>query len=178
MSIDIDLLKKAWPDGYLAMRGVQTIGGWVCQQNSLHRAEADSMELTETEPHLFFTKNDMTGRYPQVDWAIIEQGGSYCSLVRTPFEQDLLPNVDPSDAATWACILQDLASAIPVTIENGAYWEHWPSDDLWVLGGPNDLRYAFTDILTEDPALAIVLARIQTREKNASNSENHTADRS
>ena len=157
MSIDRELLWKAWPDGYLAMRGVKTVGGWVCQQ---------------TEPHLLFTKDDMTGRYPQVDWAVIKQGRSYCSLVETPFDQDLLPNIDTADAATWACLMQDVATALGLPPGLGYRWFGGPGTgwELQVFTRHHvhrDEKASFIDIHADDPALALVLARIQLREKGA-----------
>jgi len=79
---------------------------------------------------------------------------------------DLLPNVDPTDTATWACLLHDLATAAQIPLEpySTVCWE--PGENgVWVLYsfacGPTDSRHFNVD--TDDPAVALVLARIQLR---------------
>lgn len=157
MTIDRELLWKAWPDGYLAMRGVQTIGHWQCRWSAMAGRFG---EFTRAEGNL--VQGD-TGLGPirriivnGAEPATRDDEGEHT-------RGDLLPNIDPTDRATWACLLHDLGTSIGWT-ETWAL-EHWPADGAWVLCGPNEIRHAF-EFETNDPALALVLARIQTREKS------------
>lgn len=103
VTIERELLWKAWPDGYLAMRGVKTVGGWQCIDGppgpeSLRFHNGRGVELDDR------LRMGCRGILipPLTNYAhhICDEGG-------------LLPDVDPSDAATWACVLLDLANAIP-----------------------------------------------------------------
>lgn len=81
----------------------------------------------------------------------------------------LLPYVNPTDATTWLLLLQDLAAALRWPPLHGSVipvwdWRHEPNDGTWVLLGSEDLSRTF-NIDTDDPALALVLARIQVREE-------------
>ena len=85
---------------------------------------------------------------------------------------ELLPNVDPSDAATWACLLEDLAGErlYNLTWEREERPEYHPPSErvAWRLWhqptgcAKQVVLHFFID--TDDPALALVLARIQIRE--------------
>jgi hypothetical protein len=98
---------------------------------------------------------------------------------------DLLPNVDPTDVATWACLLQDLVDASGLLskgtwpeeiawcrshapLEGSETWERDPnvvtgwSLVVWANGG--DPTHEFTLPNVFDPAEALVRARIQLRE--------------
>lgn len=100
---------------------------------------------------------------------------------------DLLPNVDPTDQATWACLLQDLAQALftaepKETWLPGLTWTRHRSG--WLLGlGLNERVMVFSEddrdntgmgstplffcegSNTDNPAEALILARIQLREE-------------
>lgn len=82
-----DLLWKAYPDGYLAKRGVMTVGGW--------------------------TYIGFDGRHSWVREPSEQYINSECDLTKIyEGRGDLLPLPDPSDTATWACLLEDLAEAV------------------------------------------------------------------
>lgn len=91
------LLRKAYPDGYLAKRGVLTVGGWQCVE-----AIGETYEWGVTSR---WKRNE-----PASD-GLVELG----LLQELPDARvnagDLLPLPDPTDTATWACLLQDLAEA-------------------------------------------------------------------
>lgn len=138
MSIDRDLLWKAWPDGFLVMRGVQSVGGYECVQDGV-----------------FIDNHGISAEVKGVD----------------PESGDLLPNVDPADVATWACLLQDLGEALyrgndvdPEIAPGGLLWRPHRGD-RWILEDINgNIGHLNVGQETDDPALALVLARIQLRE--------------
>ena len=143
MVTDRKLLWRAWPDGYLAMRGVATVGGYQCvgvAHTSIWTILRESREID----------------HPDVQ---IDIGRGL-----------LLPNVDSTDTATWACLLKELdprAVALRrIPPPYGPTWELWTqhadgqhyAKRLFL----NDrLRQTF-DI--DDPAETLVRARIQRRE--------------
>jgi len=159
--IEKKLLWKAWPCGYLARGGLETVGGWscLCPENPV----LWSLGVDEPAFHVW----NGTIYHPfrcEKRWA----------KERIKFG-DLLPNVDPKDVATWACCLADLAQALD--------WPHYQNVGWWKLRAGwwhlhgsccDETRQeegkfhskSFRDLPeTEDPALALVLARIQIREE-------------
>lgn len=145
-----ELLWKAWPSGMVPIRGVATVGGLVYVPD--HVGERwYSVETPYMATH-----------------AAIDAGL-------------LLPNVDPSDTATWACLLRDLAEAADSTgyiasgtlAYLGALWRRRsdPGTAWWweltvQLWGTTGFTQAHPFTLdTEDPATALVLARIELRER-------------
>jgi hypothetical protein len=177
VSIDRELLWKAWPNGFVAMRGVQTVGDWLCWSGG----DDDPSWVDVTNRHGFNSPFTYT-----FDQKTLKIG-------------DLLPKVDPSDAATWACLLRDLAEAVPVDSWFHAEGPHEPTwlgpsqmhhfNLSWaqssrgeefnygltatcrrINSDPNDCaesttyyrRFVFDHDV--DPAMALVLARIQLRE--------------
>jgi len=176
MSIGTDLLWKAWPQGYLAMRGVHTVGGW---------------EVIEIDDVLTFHKNQNdfsgSGYTVGVPWEKgrkLTEFGEY--LQEGPQKEgDLLPDVDPSDVATWACLLAEFAQAVgeiadlydPSALAIAAN-EHIvgyslrfvnsgdPGVRTWQLSAYTEGRelplFTYT-CDTDDPALALVEGRIQVR---------------
>jgi hypothetical protein len=162
MSVDRELLWKAWPDGYLAMRGVQTLGHWQCRWAAMGgrfgefiRAEGN---LVQGETGLGTIRRIIV----HSSEATRDDQGEHA-------RGDLLPLVDPTDTATWACLLQDLASALGLPQGFGYRWFGCPSTG-WELHvfTPDGVQRVdgapFIDIDASDPALALVLARIQLRE--------------
>jgi hypothetical protein len=146
---NLELLRQAYPDGYLAARGVLTLGRW------------QVMEVVRTDNVVsdvaFFGPN---GEDQGLAWpgpalrAALEKG-------------DLLPRLDPADRATWACALQDLdprAVALRrIPAPHGPAWELWTRHDDGQLYAKrlfydDNLRQTFD---TEDVAIALVTARIQ-----------------
>jgi len=92
------LLWKAYPDGYLARRGVLTVGGWQCVEGEEGEDEEDGDTSSWWRP---IPDNDgltELGLLRDLPDARVNAG-------------DLLPLPDPTDTATWACLLQDLAEA-------------------------------------------------------------------
>ena len=170
---DRKLLWKAWPDGYLAIRGVSTLNEYICVQ------PAGPVRLPlwchwENWDIILRRDSWFTGR---------EESESAEALVKAG---DLLPNVDPTDVATWACLLADLAEALG----QGRSEDGWEGYGVmkWslsyhsearrvgniVINGNQTARTTLTvngeDIVLEgvctgDPALALVLARIKIREE-------------
>jgi hypothetical protein len=109
---DRELLRAAWPDGYLPMRGVLTVGGWTC-------VEVVNGEARFALPHQGLAERVL---------AYANAPDSTDSLSRALIERgDLLPAVALADAATWACLLADLADA-----SNG-YWASFRREDLMLL---------------------------------------------
>lgn len=144
--IPLDLLRRAWPDGFLPVCGVRTRSGYqfISPSRVVHTNNA-------------------------------HEGGHLAHLDVLARRGDLLPSVDPADTATWACLLLDLATAAKVEpLENlclswqranATEWQ-WVIDSRRARRNVNHVEYGFsTSITTENPALALVLARIELREK-------------
>lgn len=160
--IDRELLWKAWPDGYLARRGVSTVGGWLYDG--------------------FRWRKQSTN----VEGAYLRQTPPEPGEIRSG---DLLPAVDPADTATWATLLLDLADArgwtggdsSPVVtgltwvdvrdhgvtswvlrVHFGLHWDHHRGrhvvHETYTFGSTRD-----SDMEIYDPTLALVRARIQCR---------------
>jgi len=224
MSVDRELLWKAWPDGYLAARGVSTIGGWRCLSVVLPRDPAEvakdledfvrgnAMEQDESgfiwdsngyihSPDAFSEDVAVpTSRWTddvhactgsmQLSHVVVSDPDHWVALDDLICEAldrgDLLPNVDPADRATWACLLEDLAEALgdrferPVAANDAITAYVWKTnccdgreDSIemlqWRLEAHTfqGLVWVFHfdyDIDTDDPAEALVRARIQVRE--------------
>jgi hypothetical protein len=148
---DRELLRRAWPDGYLAMRGVLTVGGWTC----CGVAPPDDGDGEE-----------------RVAWWHAH-GGKRPALRMA--EGDLLPAVDPADTATWACLLRDLADAVwpgeaaPVDRialrGSGSIWRVVASFAGARPGVLHGAEAHFGIEPTDDPALALVRIRAALRER-------------
>jgi len=200
MAVEKELLWEAYPEGYLAMRGVSTVANWTCihaneplsrwaygQWGSERPREFNIDSDIKKTVHLAFglAEND-------VRTLLLEGGG-------------LLPNVDPSDPATWSCLLVDLAKAIGKRDAYGARvgavewstgglsgimwsrvycqlgddkirkpmgWQLWLVPNRSLQGGASlaHRRHEVERIFhaakdNDDPAEALVLARIQVREE-------------
>ena len=167
MSVDLDLLRRAWPNGYLAMRGVSTVGHELFRGSMKHSDDPILLGIR------FCEAIADSYRYG-------EQSGSPDDEVMLHLwvAGELLPNVDPADAATWACLEMDLALAIQETAP--ACYEVEPGNDLsFFCYGPMPQdparhRYHLTRrdgwiyefrLPTTDLATALVLARIELRER-------------
>jgi len=194
-----ELLWKAWPDGYLPMNRVNTVSGLTFVSLSVHGEENHPKYGKYEQICTHWVKLDAYDDHPWLEvWV-----GDHIPTTQVSKEHergDLLPNVDPSDMATWACLLKDLAMAYntvvepepenPIPTEHGlaflmiqddprvyilsceshrvafcadrdtaeAYASHFSSDQVRVEAAAFD---------TDDPALALVLARIQVREETA-----------
>ena len=162
------LLWQAYPDGYLAMHGVLTVGGWTCI-------------ATRSTMAVFRQLND-----PSEVW-VSDADSASMSLVR---HGDLLPLPDPIDPATWACLLADLTIAPgysrgvgPILLRGyGFEWRRDWWSGIWTLlilvnpgrkvppelvghGRERGARHAGRSfsVDTDDPAEALVRARAQLR---------------
>jgi hypothetical protein len=135
------LLRRAYPEGYLAMRGVRTVGGWTL------------IEIMD-DGHPVFT-------HPQKNsagqWTAMEAG-------------DLLPLVHPDETATWACLLRDLADEAFPLQRGWPIVTLIPGQPVLIgLASANGtpLKHSRTfalDLPTKDPALALVRVRAMLRE--------------
>lgn len=169
--IDKELLWKAWPDGYLAMRGVSTVDGWLCSGEARWWHPDHSAEIVVDPMGLTFVLNA-----GDLDHAV-------CRKLHA--NGGLLPNVDPTDPATWACLLLDLARASNLLDAEhfpgrgrvtGLMWESLdlhgePHKELsqWHLRaegyhGFSRVNFHKTRSIV-DSALALVTARIYARER-------------
>jgi len=166
------LLRRAWPDGHLVIRSVFTVGGYSMSGTAPLKLHDVGFGQAESWIDVVF---DMDGAEAYAAWMT---GG-------------LLPLPDPADHATWACLLADLAQAegFPrgsrvhgppiVPPYTGLSWSR-DEHGVWILRcvtrpiGTCDCgcmpmttqvrSFRFlTD--TDDPAEALVRARIQLREK-------------
>jgi hypothetical protein len=150
--IDRDLLWKAWPDGYLAMRGVGTVGGYQFCADKYGTVRCLPRAEDKTLPNRWAADGSITYE------AARKRG-------------DLLPNVDPDDVATWGCLLHDLGVALyrgngvdPDIAPGGLLWRPHRGD-RWILEDiEGNIGHMNVGQETDDPGLALVLARIQLRE--------------
>lgn len=158
--ISRELLWLAWPKGYVALRGVSTVGGWqtyrVWDKTSPEEINCGWMrpfgilDLCECKRQGFITRALASG--------------------------NLLPNVDPADTATWACLKKDLALAAGApdgATEIGWRWTNMGLEGAWVWclswqesGSARASQMVQFDINTTNSADALVLARIKLGEKS------------
>ena len=165
MITDRDLLLRAWPLGYLPMRGVLTVGGWTFA-GIQHKYETERQERWFPPPRW-----EHPSGFAGSDYALASMGGAVGV-------GDLLPAVDPTDTATWACLLADCARAAWPT-EPGPFDRlalRRPVTGTWTLQAsvPSlkrpgtcmglEVCFGVSAIPTDDPALALVHVRIALRE--------------
>ncbi len=182
-TIDRDLLRKAWPDGYLGMRGVRTVGNWQCVWEDppfeLEGGFSWLGSLTFLPPSrrhshpinglASLVRGKRAWTDDEFTWLDLATSKTVERLDAAHEAGNLLPNVDPEDVATWACLLSDLAQALVGEDDvldvawRRATSAHWRAA-VTLGAGHRVLNYPF-DIDTDDPALALVLARIQMRER-------------
>ena len=152
-----DLLRRAWPHGYLLRVGLRTVGGWLCTRTG---ANVSRFIHSETQISGYLD----SGRF--------YSHGNPSFLIGDA--TDLLPNVDPTDVATWALLKTELALAVwsqySVFVYPDLTWTYWPEDGgvwdldaLGVVGEARALVRSFSDLNTKDPAEALVLALISLR---------------
>jgi hypothetical protein len=168
-------LWAAWPEGYLAAPGVLfTRGGHLCF------VIEDEVYFLDPEdgPRIVLNKNTGQGQRGIAHQIFRELPGL--------LEGAFLPNVNPNDTATWSCLLLDLARArgwegkdengneVAVTGLTWCVISEWGSR-AWVLrvywNSPHKAHhetYTFgstvdTNLDTDDPATALVEARVQCR---------------
>jgi len=179
----IALLRQAYPCGYLATRGVLTLGGWVC------RGSGDADEGGEWELPTAFVDSDgkpcRTGALRPHQFTWWKRWGNFTNCSSDFYDlRDtgaLLPLPDPRDVSTWAALLWSLGSACaevqpllnqrnPQVTGLGWMRQKPPGVDhhAWWLTVTN-ARAAFFHstqpfyLDTPDPAEALVRAVIQAR---------------
>lgn len=169
------LLRAAYPAGYLAKRGVLTVGGWNCLRA---RVDANVAVMTFSRPPvcdvtgglsycaagvpltLLHTPAGDLGGAPVTEWQIICDAHA---------RGDLLP--DLTDPATWTLALIDLAEASGLpTFTEFLVWKRESlrgSGAVWRLGTVFGSLGTVFDIATKDPIEALLLARASLRGKEA-----------
>lgn len=159
------LLWKAYPEGYLAMRGVLTVGGWWC----VHEIDGGDPDAGAGVFACSAGRFTPARLWPDGVKDAIRLPVSMCAATLTC--GDLLPLLDPGDPATWACLKQALADAAGSDAV-GLLWlklEHgWSMATARTMVGEDCYRMhavaSFSNIDTEDPAEALVRALIQLRQ--------------
>ena len=169
-----NLLRQAFPDGYLSVRGVSTLGGWMSLGSSgdIEGVRRDDEELFLNVPlaamYGYRESNGFVASYGAADpWS------------GKPFTQarergDLLPN--PEDPATWTLLKRELASCLASPTSNfGTATEHvWDGVGCrWTLtavGASTGRACAQVFTIRQDfqvghPRSALLRALIQCREK-------------
>lgn len=144
MTVNRELLWAAYPDGYLAMRGVDTVGGWQCVQDN------------RVVPSRWV-------RAPGIAYHVQHESDPEVRCARDA--GDLLPNLDPiGDPATWACALRDLAEAMwPGENHVNASLRRYKGQ--WLFGIVGTSRNVIIRVDTDDPAEALALARASLYEE-------------
>ena len=163
--ISRDLLWEAYPDGFVACQGLTTVSGWM-----FIRPNPNGISWTLQSPH---DCDEVI--YPDRIKHHNKTGEKINCWSKPAGEAlangDLLPNVDKSDVATWACLLEDLAQAVGYEGATHLTWRKlynnpWGSNTPkgWVLTtskGP----YGFDLSISLGPEEALVRARIKIREE-------------
>lgn len=134
---DLEKLREAWPDGFLAMRGLATVGGYIIRKSQTReifiwtRSGRDAEQPPPddgtgshwTTVHSKRMSPDQSGKNiapsPRMSDTAPTGGPTYrvpCRVQTARWHADcllgdLLPNVDPADTASWYCLLLDLARA-------------------------------------------------------------------
>lgn len=164
MTVSLELLWEAWPDGHLAMRGVSTVGSYVVRESQSMPGRfswcRDGIYAVRPEDprHGGWTRRPDGTRVPSSRRAQ--------RWVEARDRGDLLPNLDPeNDPATWACALRDLADAAGV--EHGIYgtgflWSHNAEAGAWTLDYNGESGVSFF-IDSDDPATALATALTRAR---------------
>lgn len=170
------LLWQAYPNGYLAMRGVLTVGGFSVDgvedygrmRVRFTQGNNGGISLDRNRGDFF----DNTGKFTNAGaWSCFQNG-------------DLLPLPNSDDPATWYCLLSDLAHAPggqgPVPTDRGPCSFLWYLDvgGQWILRATamtretgrlpftRDRVFNIMDATGQalrDPVEALVRARIQLR---------------
>ena len=111
--VNLKLVRQAWPKGFLAIRGVLTVGGWTClgpSPNHLHGGNS------------LWLAPDMVSIYVQSPdsfvWCYGGDPFDHAPFLRALEAGDLLPRVDTEDPATWGACLASLGRALGFSDED------------------------------------------------------------
>lgn len=170
MTVDLDLLRKAYPDGYLAMRGVSTVGGYIYTGSSWHRP--GGFEPVPVDSPRFGCYDNGPLRKTCSCWDCRQRfSDTDPEIERAIVLGRMLPNLDPTgDPATWECAKRDLAT-IPtpgsvspppyaLDVSAGLLWcSCGERHDCWQLIGRYNKRISYHGLGTEGPVTALLLAR-------------------
>lgn len=160
----VDLLWRAFPEGFLAMRGVSTLGGAVCARDGLPTT-------------FFFPQGCREYQIEEFGHCIVHPEPNNAWVKGVLASGYLLPWVSPEDPATWACLLRHLlrraprASSCPSEPGVGISWQRceWfgrPQGKWYLQVGKWESYFAIPPN-THDPALALVHAFILQKEEGA-----------
>lgn len=161
-AVPLELLWRAWPEGYVAKRGVMTRRDWQCVAvEPCIDGVMTSWALGGTQFPIPYYEHDPD--LAEVD--TLSRAAAESTLRRG----ELLPNVDPKDTATWACLLADLAEAVErrsparFAADRGLIFNASPevTNEWRLIGWGSECRWAVDP--THDPALALVWCRIRER---------------
>lgn len=153
-----DVLRRAWPTGFLPIRGVRTVTNWTCCAAKSGDPKSIWINMSGVRVVLLAPSGHIEGSRPEDERPIVNVNAG-----------DMLPDVNPTDPATWAACLADLVwakdtSSDPLALfyraegTDGRWWEL-----LTKLRGERTLRSYRYDFQTEDPAQALALARARVR---------------
>lgn len=151
--LDRDLLRRAFPAGFLAVPGLATVGGWRCAGIGVHVGEP-----------VWFTETPQERRLCSHLSGVIDVNIA---------EGDMLPLVDPADAGSWTIVIRDLAVACGLDVKGATGFAWWWTGRTWALtvtreNGPVEWHSRDDDEIADEdnPALALTLARIAVRERD------------
>ena len=161
------LLRRAYPDGFLARRGVLTLGGLLV--TSVEDSKFSRQRVTfshGTNGYLVFERR--RGDFFTTA-GVFTNARAWESLRRG----ELLPLPDTADPATWACLLADLQFSVwQCESINPVWFPMSRRDGCWRLasvlsksnGGPAGPHRDF-DTDTQDPTEALVRAKISVNNR-------------
>lgn len=164
------LLWSAYPDGYVAMRGVYTLGNWQCEYMDDPEPDGTRTSGWLRPPSGIPLPDDGSGEPP------LEELGILDGLPDVRVDAgELLPWPDPGDVASWVCLLAEFQQALPIGPPDreitGYVWkQEWDKDQgepYWILYWHTKLfRWSSPPyyIDCEDSAEALVRARALARE--------------
>lgn len=157
MSVEKELLWKAFPDGYLAIPQVRSVDDWIYFGDGVW-VEYGSISFPTMTVLPFKWKASENVQMGEEDTRANWEDGRF------------LPNVDPMDHATWACLLAHLNELMGYEDEgySHSWWRNGNmvafKEGAWILDCGPGLCGEF-DIDCADPAEALVRAIIQVREE-------------
>lgn len=167
-------LWNAYPDGYVARRGLRTIAGWQCVAVGTESLWLPPLSTgTELAPVIGLPKggppyeNRSQWRDDMESFRLAADLGEF------------LPHVDPDDPATWKLLLAEFALAMRIGIGvidmnvvkfSGYAWTSTRNHDsyswqlnVFTVDGRRCTSCRFDELQTSDASMALVRARAQIR---------------